>query len=233
MRKINFTLQLATLLPEFIFQFLLNGHIEQDSITCIELEDLRDALKSVHDPEMDDIKKFLSMENKAEEDETARECGDGCDHEHGMEHDHGPKPLEQAMDEVDGDLEEVDSEFYHKYTPAELKYIFEKIVYYIEKVYKYYLNYSEINLTLTVGFVMDGGLEANMAVEFFQTGVIPETIDDAYYMPVKNAMVSDDIALRVYFYYDKEKESRYDAIFSDIADIMNVKHEDRYKGGLQ
>jgi hypothetical protein len=233
MQKINFNLQMAGLIPDFVYQFLLNIYVKQDSISCVEFEDLRDALKGVSDPEMADIKKFLSMENRAEEDDCEEhECQDGCEHDHEHGHNHNLKPIDEIMEEVDEDLAEVDSEYFHKYTPAELKYIFEKIVYYIDKVYKYYFDYSGVNLTLTIGFTLEGGLETNMVLEFFRMGVKIEDIPEAHYLTIKNSMVSDDIVLRVYFYCDPEKKDKYDKVFQEITDIMNVKHDDMYKDGL-
>ncbi len=226
MQKINFNLDLASMIPDFLYQFTLNGHVEQGSITCLELEDLRDALKSVNDPEMADIKKFLSMENDTHE---CEECG----HEHGPEHEHAPAdPVSQAMDEVDEEIIEVDDEFFHKYTPAEIKYIFEKIVYNIDKVYKYYMDYTTMNLALTVGLRLEGGLETNLVVEFFTTGYNPGPVEAGYYLPVKNAMVSDSVALRAYLICEEGKEAEFDAVLTKVTDIMNVKVEDRYKEGL-
>ena len=63
-------------------------------------------------------------------------------------------------------------------------------------------------------------------------GIKPENIDDSFYVTVKNAMVSDDIAVRVYFYYDTERTAEYEKVFKDITDVMNVKHEGKYNGRM-
>src|ERR1035437_8001785 len=122
MRKFNFELSLASLIPEFINQFLLNASIDQNSITCLELEDLGDALKGARDPGLKDIKKFLSLDNESHLSGEENDCEDGCEHEHAHKDPLVPKSVEETMEEVDADLEEVDNEYYHRYTPAELRY---------------------------------------------------------------------------------------------------------------
>lgn len=229
MKKFNFELQMATLIPEFIYQFLLNGSIDQDSITCLELEDLGDSLKSANDPELKEIKKFLSLENDAHTDE-AEECEDGCEHEHA--HPLIPKTVEETMEDVDAELEEVDSEYFHRYTPVELRYVFDKVIDNIDKIYDYYLDYATVNLSLTVNFKMTDGLESNLVVEFLGHGMKAENIEDSFYVPVKNALVSDDVAVRLYYYYDTERTEEYEKAFKEITDIMNVKHEGKYTGGM-
>ena len=231
MKTFNFKLQMASLIPEFIFQFLLNGNIDQDSITCVELEDLGDALKGAKDPSLKDIKKFLALDNGPGEEKEEPECEDGCEHEHGHSHEEGPKTVEETLDDVDADLEEVDSDYYHRYTPAELKYLFDKVIDNVDRIYDLYLDYATVNLTLTVNFRMTGALDTNLVVEFLGHGMKADDIEDSFYVPVKNAMVSDDIAVRVYFYYDAERTSDYEKVFGEIADVMNVKHEGKYNGG--
>jgi hypothetical protein len=233
MKKINFEIQLATLLPEFIYQFMLNGHINQDSINCIELEDLRDSIKNVHDHDLDDIRKFLFVENKTEDEEEGHHHEAGDVHNDTADATGGLKSIDASMGAVDEELEEIGSEYFHRYTPVELKYIFDKIIDAIDKIYKYYLDHTELNLILTIGFKFDNELESNLVVEFFQTGFKPETLDDeVYYVPCRNAMVSDDIAVRAYFNTDPDESELYEESFKKVTDLMNVKVEDRYKEGL-
>ena len=107
MKKINFELAFASLIPDFVSQFLLSDHISQDSAYCIELEDLRDSLKRVNDPEIADIKKFLSLEDEALRVHD-HECGEGCDEgEHSVE---APKTAREALEDIDPELEEIDGE---------------------------------------------------------------------------------------------------------------------------
>src|SRR5665811_1037773 len=122
MRKFNFELQMASLIPEFIYQFFFNANIDQDSLTCLELEDLGDALKNARDPELKEIKKFLSLDNESHTEDEGHECEDGCEHDHAHKAPQVPKSVEETMEEVDKDLEEVDNEYYHRYTTAELRY---------------------------------------------------------------------------------------------------------------
>lgn len=232
MKKFNFELSMASLIPEFVFQFLLNGSVAQDSITCIELEDLGDALKGAKDKELVEIKKFLSLDNVARDEEEEHECGEGCEHGHEHKDPLMPKSVEETMEEVDAELEEVDDEYFHRYTPAELRYIFDKVIDNIDKIYDYYMDYASLNLAITVNFKFAGGLEANLVVEFLGHGIKPDNIEECFYLPVKNAMVSDDVAVRVYFYYDTERTEEYEKAFKDITDVMNVKHEGKYNGGV-
>lgn len=230
MKKFNFELQMAALIPEFINQFFLNVNIDQNSLTCIELEDLGDALKNAKDDELKDIKKFLSLDNilHPEEDEVENKNPEPAIDTDPL----FPKSVEETLDEVDAQLEEVDSEYYHRYTPTELKYIFDKVIDNIDKIYDYYLDYASVNLTMTVNFKMKGTLESNLVVEFLGHGMKPDNIEDSFYLPINNALVSDEVAVRIYFYYDTEKTAEYEKAFKEITDVMNVKHDGKYNGNM-
>ncbi|MEI7542180.1 MAG: hypothetical protein WCJ94_02885 [bacterium] len=231
MKKFNFELQMASLIPEFINQFFLNVNIDQDSLTCIELEDLGDALKNAKDDELKDIKKFLSLDNVSHPEEAEEYAA--IDDETKVDTDPlFPKSVEETLDEVDAQLEEVDSDYYHRYTPTELKYIFDKVIDNIDKIYDYYLDYASVNLTMTINFKMQGTLESNLVVEFLGHGMKPDNIEDTFYLPVKNALVSDEVAVRIYFYYDIEKTAEYEKAFKEITDVMNVKHDGKYNGEM-
>jgi hypothetical protein len=230
MKKINFELAFASLIPDFVSQLLLSDHIRQDSAYCIELEDLRDSLKRVNDPEIADVKKFLSLEDEALM-VHEHACGEDCDEEEPAGGD--PKTAREALEDIDPELEEIDDEYYHIYTPAELRYIFDRINNSIDKLYKYYMDYSSVNLTLTVGFKFVNGLEAALVVEYFHPGLAMESPgDDAMYLPVKNPKVSDEISLRAYFSMDAGRIGEYEAAFKEVTDMLNVKHDDRYTKGF-
>jgi hypothetical protein len=228
MKKINFELAFAALMPDFVSQFLLSEDILQDSAYCVELEDLRDSLKSVNDPEVADIKKFLLLE---EETESGHECGEECGHEKHVET--GPKTIQEALEDIDPELEEIDGEYYHIYTPVELRYIFDRVNDSIDKLYRYYLDYASVNLTLTVGFKFINGLEAALVVEYFRhASELDEPDEGSFYLPVKNQKISDEISLRAYFSVDGDNSAEYEAAFKRVTDLLNVKHDDRYTKGL-
>ena len=55
MQKLNLEQAFATLIPDFIYQFLSNGHVDRESINCLALEDLRDAMKRTKEPEYEGV----------------------------------------------------------------------------------------------------------------------------------------------------------------------------------
>ncbi|MCE5299914.1 MAG: hypothetical protein LLG37_03445 [Spirochaetia bacterium] len=239
MRKIKFNLQMAGLIPDFLYQFLENDLVERQSINCLEFEDLRDSLKSNKDKELESIRRFLSI--GAPHVHTG-ECDSGHEHEHEEEEkgaddeinvEFGPsEQLDDAMKDVDAEILEVDEDGFHAYTPGELKYAFGEIIYNIDMVYEVYCEYTGVNPIFTVGFKMKNGLEAALAVEFLKRGEKAEDTGEAFEVPIKNSSVSDDISCRVYIYYNTEKTDEYEKAFKEITDIMGVKHDDRYMGGL-
>jgi hypothetical protein len=231
MQKINFELALATLLPEFIMQFLLSSEISQNSSYCIELEDLRDSLKRVDDPEIADIKKFLSLESgDLPAGGHTHECDGECGHE--VQKQTQDEDIPEELRELDPELEEVDNEYFHVYTPAELRYIFDRINNSIEKLYRYYMDYATVNLTLTIGFRFENGLESALVVEYIQDGLgAAPWGDDCLELPVNDARVSDDIKMRACFSIDPDKKAQYIEAFSRITEMLNVKHDDRYTKG--
>jgi len=221
--KIKLTLPFATLIPDFIYQFLSSEGIEKNAVDCMELEDLRDALLRSHEPELAELREFLQIdeeqgeENAAEADESSRTPADDIE------------DMENLMDDVDSSLELIDEDLYHRYTPGELKHVFEQIVYNIDMVYTHYKRYSGLNLALSVGFLVEEAgvpLESNMIVEFLHLNEQPEPMDSGVYvLPMKSYNVSDDIIARVYFYIDESKKELYDRAFERIAAALN------YAGG--
>lgn len=211
MPKLNFELAFATLIPEFINQFLGSPHVDKESITCLDLEDLRDAIKNSEEKGLDGIKRFLSAE--AEQARTVM-----SDEELTKE-----DKLEMLAEELDSELEMVDDDMYHKYTAGELKYVFGEIMDNIEDVYDLYKNYAELNITLNVGFMLKNGLESGLVIEFLSLSETPEYLEDVFFIPVKNYLVSDGLLARVYLVYEKEKESQYKAKFDEIAAALSMK----------
>lgn len=221
MPKLNFEMAFATMIPEFIYQFLSSGQVEKDSITCIDFEDLRDAVKSGTDKKLDGIRHFLTAE-----DEDLKEIIDADLTKE--------EKLEKMSDELDAELEEVDSDLYHKYTPGELKYIFGEITDNIELVYAMYKAHAGLNLGLSVGFKLKNGLEAGLVVEFLAVTETPEYLEDVFFIPMKNYFVSDDIIARVYLLCEKNNISEYthefEAIIADLQ-IKLVKETEAHKHG--
>ncbi len=217
--KIKITLPFATLIPDFIYQFLSSQGVKRDAIDCMGLEDVRDALIHSKEPELAELRKFLQIDDEFEEDnyeQNERRINSPADD---MEH------MENFMDEVDSSLELIDEDMYHRYTPGELRYVFEMIVYNIDLVYDYYKKYSGLNLALSVGFVIEEmgiSLESNMIVEFLHLNEEPEPMDaGVYILPMKKYNVSDDIIARVYIYIDESKKDVYEKAFTRIAAALN------------
>jgi hypothetical protein len=217
MPKLKSEMAFATLIPEFILQFLSSAQVDKDSITCLDFEDLRDAVKTGTDRGLDGIRRFLSAEHEDLkefiEDDLSRD-----------------EKLEKMSDELDEELKEVDDELYHRYTPGELKYMFGEIIDNIEMVYGMYKAHADTNLGLSVGFKLKNGLESGLVVEFLSISESPEYLEDVYFVPMKNYFVSDEIVARVYLVYEKEKEDEYEAEFSAIASILQMKQETGHSG---
>jgi len=204
MSYLNFKLRLATLIPDFIYQFLSNEQINDDVFTCFELEDVRIAISNVEINDVKNIKKFLMIND-------------------GNNKITNPNITENIMENLEYELEEVDNEYYHRYTPEELKYIFNEIIYNIDIIYDEFKKLTQTNLTLTIGFKFKNGLESNMVVEFFDNNDAEYHIDDGFFLPMENCFVSDNIITRLYFYVDKKNFSLYEELFKGIIDCMNLK----------
>ncbi|MBN2754073.1 MAG: hypothetical protein JXR81_04320 [Candidatus Goldbacteria bacterium] len=225
MDKIKVELPFATLLPDFIYQFLSAEQVDKAIFTCLELEDVRDALIDASEPELKEIKDFLSIvedsmqEESEDEEKEEAEGGEGIiiSKESG---------LENMMEEVDAEFEEIDDENYHKYTPGELKYIFEKIIYNIDLVYNYCLKLTGVPLTLSIGFRLvddDEFREASLVVDFLHMEEKPDSAEEAFFVPMKNHLVSDDIMARAYLFYEPEYKRFYKKQFDEIADLITLK----------
>jgi|DewCreStandDraft_4_1066084.scaffolds.fasta_scaffold00712_17 hypothetical protein len=202
MPNLNFHLSLATLIPDFIYQFLSNDLIDQNIFTCFELEDVRDAVSKLKIEELKNINKFLMIENTSLENEQN----------------------EDFMEKLDNSLMEIDNEYYHRYTPGELRFIFEEIINNIDIIYDAFKNETGLNLTLNIGFKFKDNLEANMIIEFMNKYETFEHLENAFILPIENYFVSDNIIARVYFSYIQENFSKYENIFNQIFDIINLKH---------
>jgi hypothetical protein len=213
MPKLNFELAFATLLPEFIYQFLSGAGVVKDSITCLEFEDMREAIKPARGPECDGMKRFLALSEDAEEAEPGQPVEELTPEE----------KLEKMSEELDTELAEVDDELYHKYTPGELKYIFGEIVDNVDNVYGLFKEYTGVNMAYTIGFKLKNGLESNLVIEFLHLGDSPEYLEDVFFVPMKNYLVSDDIMVRIYLVYEKQKEAEYAAEFGEISKLLQLK----------
>ncbi len=205
MPDLNFRLSLATLIPDFIYQFLSNDKIDNEIFTCFELEDIRNSISNIPVSDLININKFLMIDNNEKNDENSSE---------------------NIMNNLDYELEEIDDEYYHRYTPGELKYIFEEIIKNIEIIYDAHKKAIQTNLILTIGFKFKNGLESNMAVEFLNINDTPEQLEDVFFLPMENYFISDDIIARVYFNIDKNKYILYESIFNEIFDIINLKQNE-------
>lgn len=213
MPKLNFELTFATLIPEFVYQFLSSAQVDKNSITCLDLEDLRDAVKGSTSAELEGIRQFLSaheVECEVEDEETMT----------------ADEKLENMSDKLDVELELVDDEMYHKYTPGELKYIFGEIIDNIDEVYSLYKNHAGINLALSVGFKLKNGLETGLVIEFLSMAETPEFLENVFFIPMANYMASDGILSRMYLVYEKEKEGQYAPEFSEISAVLSLKSGD-------
>ncbi|HRQ43892.1 MAG TPA: hypothetical protein PLB12_06015 [Candidatus Goldiibacteriota bacterium] len=225
MDKLKIELPFATLLPDFIYQFLSAEQVDKAIFTCLELEDVRDALVDASEPELKEIKDFLNIIEESTQAET--EGGEETEQE-GEEGIIISKEsgLENMMEEVDAELEEIDDENYHRYTPGELKYIFEKIIYNINLVYDYCLKLTGVPLTLSIGFRFvddDEFRETNLVVDFLHTREKPEPAEGAFFVPMKNYLVSDDVMARAYFFYEPEYKRFYAKKFDEIVKLITLK----------
>jgi hypothetical protein len=209
MPKINVELSFATLIPEFLHQFLSAAQVDRESITCLDFEDLRDALKNTKEPGLEGIRQFLVIEDEGEVEEKESITPD--------------TGLEKMSDELDAELEAIDDDLYHRYTPGEIKYMLGEIIDNIELLYGLYKEHAGLNLSLSVGFKLKSGLESGIVVEFLSMNESPEFLEDVFFIPMKNYFVSDDIIARMFIVYEKEKQSKYSAEFAEIAAMLQLK----------
>jgi len=201
MLEINFKLPFATLIPDFIYQFLSTKYVKKDSIFCFELEDLKDVIIFSKIDGIDEIKKFLSIEPD--------------DYEKYNNFDEA---------ELDAELKEVDSEYYHKYTPGEIRFVFEKIIESIDELHKPFKNYWGLEMSFNIMFIMEN-IQMNMVVEFLPTNQEPEFIKNAIYLPIKNPLISDDIMARLYFTFNFNYFEKVNDIFNKIINILELREE--------
>jgi hypothetical protein len=152
MPKLNFELSFATLIPEFLHQFLSAAQVDRESITCLDFEDLRDAVKNTKESGLEGIRRFLAIEDEGEVEVEEKEV---------ITPDTG---LEKMSDELDAELQEVDNDLFHKYTPGEIKYMFGEIVDNIDLLYRLYKAHAGMNLTLSAGFKLKSGLESGIGI---------------------------------------------------------------------
>ena len=202
MPNLNFRLLYATLIPGFIYQFLSNEFIDQNIFTCFELEDVRNSILKLHNDRLKSIKKFLIIDKEAVDKQNK---------------------IKDIMNNLDDELAEIDNEYYHRYTPGELKYIFDEIVNNIDVIYDAFKRETGINLSLIIGFKFKDGLESNMIIEFLNIEETPSYLEDVFFLPMENYFVSDNIIARIYFNYNKEKINQYEHFFNEIFKIINLK----------
>jgi hypothetical protein len=204
MSDLNFKLRFATLIPDFIYQFLSNELIDNDVFTCFELEDVRNTILNVEMDDLKNIKKILMI--TGDDDKTTNQNTD-----------------ENIMENLDYELNEVNNEYFHRYTIEELKYIFKEIIFNIDTVYHEFKKWTGTNLILTIGFKFKNGLETNMVVEFLESKDNKEYIGNVFFLPMENYFVSDNIIARLYFYIDDKKFPSYEKQFKKIVDCLNLK----------
>jgi len=215
MPRLNFELSLATLIPDFIYQFLSNEYIEASSATCMALEDVRDVVDADTSRELEPVRKFLAAgqketgENNGQEEEAAPESG--------------PDDLEAMSDKLDAEMAEVDNEYYHLYTPGELRFIFEKIIENIDVIYPGVKEKTGINMALPIGFKTKKGLEANLVVEFLDIDERPEHLENVYLISMADYMVSDRKLARAYFRVDNKKFKEYEEEFNEAIKLIKLK----------
>lgn len=202
MPNLNFRLSLATLIPDFIYQFLSNEFIDHNVFTCFELEDIRNSILKLKNDDLKNINKFLMINNEA------------CDKQN---------ITKNIMETLDDELNEIDNEYYHRYTPGELKYIFGEIISNIDIIYESFKKETGTNLILTIWFKFKDNLESNMILEFLNRNDTPAYLGDVFFLPIDNCFVSDDIIAKIYFYNEKEKQIRYEYFFNEIFKIINLK----------
>lgn len=201
MPNLSFRLSLATLIPDFIYQFLSNEFIDNNIFTCFELEDVRNSVLNLKYKELENIEKFLMIEKKG---------------------DNKKNTSQEILDKLDAEFNEIDNEYYHRYTPGELKYIFGEILNNIDIIYDAYKKEFETNMILTINFKFKDGLESNMIIEFLNINETPDYLDDVFFLPMDNYFVSDNIIVRVYFYNDKKKQNKYEYFFDKIFKIISL-----------
>lgn len=233
MRLLNFELPFATMIPDFLYQFLSTGYTVKNSIACLELEDVRElAQKYSQEKELDEIRKFFETGESGTE--TAAITQEPAEKETPQEllAEGKRARIEKMFDKLDTELEEVDGEYYHAYTPGEIRYIFEKITDKIEKVFELFTKETGTNPALAVGFMLknESGneLEASMVVEFMKEGEAPGEIEDAFIVPIVSPAAGDGVMARIYIYFDPEKLPEYEDIFRKITDTIGL----NYKGDL-
>lgn len=223
MHKFDLKIPFATLIPEFAYQALSTEFVEKDSITCLELEDIREALLHSDERELKDIRAFLGIGND-----------DRAFFDEGLGDDEGIYGEDDREALLEGELEEVDADLYHKYTPGEIKFILGEIIENIDAVYDYYYEYSGLNLVLTSGFVFQAGekagkkeqrkkYESGFVVEFFKKGHMPELPGDVFVVSVGSQEVSDTVSARVYFTCNPAYMAGYERYFAAVAKLLNIK----------
>lgn len=201
MPNLNFRLSFATLIPDFIYQFLSNEFIDHNIFTCFELEDIRNSILKLQHDDLKNINKFLMIDNE----EIGKQ-----------------NITENTMDTLDDILDEIDNEYYHRYTPGELRYIFGEIISNIDIIYESFKKETGTNLILTIGFKFKDSLESNMILEFLNINETPTYLEDVFFLPIENYFVSDDIIARIYFHNEKEKQIKYEYFFNEIFKIINL-----------
>ncbi|MEI7641040.1 MAG: hypothetical protein WCJ46_05995 [bacterium] len=248
MQKFNLELTVAGLIPEFILQFFSTEHIKKGSLTCMELEDLRDVLLADDTQGLDEIKKFL-VANR--EDEHAEDEGDESedskddeknDDEKDADSDEvvdyappGSEHMKAFYSKIDKDIAEVDDYYYNRFTAEELKYIFELIIDKIDEVYSIYKKETGMGLVFTIGFELDNErmqktrekrkvYEGTLAVEFL---LVKEKADEdngnITLVPMKNDKVSDDIKARMYFFCNSQNKDKFEEIFNLTAQVLKLR----------
>ena len=216
MLKFNLEIAFATLIPDFIYQFMSSAQVKRDSLTCLELEDLGGSIKGAKEKEFAGMKQFLAMEGQVNGDGRNESKKDALA---------TAEDLEQMSDRLDAELEEVDDDMYHRYTPGELKYIFGEIIDNIDRTYALFKEYTGINMAFSIGFTFMNGLESSLVIEFLQINDAPGPLEDVLLVPMRNYTVSDDILARAYFLYEKGKQTEYLRVFQDIAGMLQMKPE--------
>jgi hypothetical protein len=187
------------------------------------------ALMNANEPELLEIRQFLHIieENVHAEGEDMDDESEG--EQDATEEDEDVNELEKLegmLEQADGEMEEVDNEYYHRYTAAELRFIYEKIIFNIDLVFDYFLKETGLPLTMGVGFAVKGKdrpYEANLVIDFMHLDEKPEPVEDVYFVPMKNYLVSDDIVARAYFNFDTEYREVYDMAFNEIAETLILK----------
>lgn len=214
MPKFSLELAFATLIPDFIYQFFSASQVNGGSLTCLELEDLGDSIRSANGRELDGMKQFLAIDDRG-----GVKSGDENSEDSLTE----TEKLELMSGRLDAELEEVDSELYHRYTPGELKYIFGEIVDNIDRVYALFKENTGLNMAFSIGFSFSNGLESSLVIEFLHIDDTPEPPGDVLFVPMKDYLVSDRILARAYFLYEDRKQAEYDGLFQDIAGMLQMK----------